>query len=111
MNQIATIICTVGAFLLLLFIGYLRMKGNVKEWLLWAVTQAEQYLGSGTGALKLRYVYDLAVEAFPPIRYLVPFSVFSLWVDEALDQMREQIKNNPYIKSFVKNKEEGILWH
>ena len=56
MNQIVTIICTVGAFLLLLLIGYLRMRGNVKEWLLWAVTQAEQYLGSGTGALKLRYV-------------------------------------------------------
>lgn len=48
MNQIVTIICTVGAFLLLLLIGYLRMRGNVKEWLLWAVTQAEQYLGSGT---------------------------------------------------------------
>ena len=47
MNQIVTIICTVGAFLLLLLIGCLRMRGNVKEWLLWAVTQAEQYLGSG----------------------------------------------------------------
>lgn len=101
MNQITNIICTVGGFVLLLLIAYFRMKGNVKEWLLWAVTQAEQYLGSGTGALKLRYVYDLAVEAFPPIKYLVPFSVFSLWVDEALELMREQIKNNPNIKSFV----------
>lgn len=101
MNQIVTIICTVGAFLLLLLIGYLRMRGNVKEWLLWAVTQAEQYLGSGTSALKLRYVYDLAVEAFPPIKYLVPFAVFSTWVDEALELMREQIKNNPHIKNFV----------
>ena len=101
MEQIMSIICTVGAFLLLLLIGCLRMRGNVKEWLLWAVTQAEQYLGSGTGALKLRYVYDLAVEAFPPIKYLVPFAVFSTWVDEALELMREQIKNNPNIKNFV----------
>lgn len=101
MEQIMSIICTVGALLLLLLIGYLRMRGNVKEWLLWAVTQAEQYLGSGTGALKLRYVYDLAVEAFPPIKYLVSFSVFSLWVDGALELMREQIKNNPHIKNFV----------
>ena len=101
MEQIMSIICTVGAFLLLLLIGYLRMRGNVNEWLLWAVTQAEQYLGSGTGALKLRYVYDLAVEAFPPIKYLVPFAVFSTWVDEALELMREQIKNNPHIKNFV----------
>ena len=101
MEQIMSIICTVGALLLLLLIGYLRMRGNVKEWLLWAVTQAEQYLGSGTGALKLRYVYDLAVEVFPPIKYLVPFAVFSTWVDEALELMREQIKNNPNIKNFV----------
>ena len=101
MEQMVTIICTVGAFLLLLFIGYLRMKGNVKEWLLWAVTQAEQFLGSGTGALKLRYVYDLAVEAFSPIKYLVPFSVFSLWVDEALELMKEQIQKNPNIRKFV----------
>lgn len=101
MEQIMSIICTVGALLLLLLIGYLRMRGSVKEWLLWAVTQAEQYLGSGTGALKLRYVYDLAVEAFPPIKYLVPFAVFSTWVDEALELMREQIKNNPNIKNFV----------
>lgn len=36
MEQIMSIICTVGAFLLLLLIGYLRMRGNVKEWLLWA---------------------------------------------------------------------------
>ena len=30
MEQIMSIICTVGAFFLLLFIGYLRMRGNVK---------------------------------------------------------------------------------
>lgn len=36
-----SIICTVGAFLLLLLIGYLRMRGNVKEWLLWAVTRRQ----------------------------------------------------------------------
>ena len=40
-------------------------------------------------------------EAFPPIKYLVPFAVFSTWVDEALELMREQIKNNPNIKNFV----------
>ena len=101
MNQIVTIICTVGAFLLLLLIGYLRMRGNVKEWLLWAVTQAEQYLGSGTGVFFLCFVFVFVVEAFPPIKYLVPFAVFSTWVDEALELMREQIKNNPHIKNFV----------
>ena len=107
MEQIMSIICTVGALLLLLLIGYLRMRGNVKEWLLWAVTQAEQYLGSGTGALKLRYVYDLAVEAFPQIN-----SIYAGLAGQDLQQkyaeclptlelMREQIKNNPHIKNFV----------
>ena len=32
---------------------------KVKEWLLWAVTEAEKDLGGGTGKLKLRQVYDL----------------------------------------------------
>ena len=42
------------------FIGrFLKMptaaqREKVKEWLLWAVTQAEAELGSGTGKLKLR---------------------------------------------------------
>ena len=35
---------------------------KVKEWLLWAVVLAEKELGSGTGQLKLRYVYDLFLE-------------------------------------------------
>ena len=34
---------------------------KVREWLLWAVTEAEKELGGGTGALKLRQVYDLFV--------------------------------------------------
>ena len=46
------------------FIGrFLKMptaeqREKVKEWLLWAVTQAEAELGSGTGKLKLRQTYD-----------------------------------------------------
>ena len=35
---------------------------KVREWLLWAVTRAEQELGGGTGRLKLRQVYDLFVD-------------------------------------------------
>ena len=31
---------------------------QVKEWLLYAVMAAEKELGSGTGALKLRFVYS-----------------------------------------------------
>ena len=35
---------------------------NVKEWLKWAVVEAEKALGGGTGQLKLRWVYDLAIK-------------------------------------------------
>lgn len=37
---------------------------NLQEWLKWAVTEAEKELGSGTGQLKLRRVYDLALAKF-----------------------------------------------
>ena len=35
---------------------------SVREWLLFACLQAEKQLGSGTGKLKLRYVYDMFLE-------------------------------------------------
>lgn len=80
--------------------------GNVKEWLLWAVTDAENFLGSGTGKLKLRYVYDKFCEKFPAVKYVLPFSVFSAWVDEALVLMRKEIEKNPHIAAFVVGKTE-----
>ena len=74
----------------------------VKEWLKLAVVEAEKYLGGGTGALKLRYVYDLAVKQFPWIVTLVTFEVFSGWVDEALDWMKDQLEKNKAIEGYVK---------
>ena len=32
-----------------------------KNWLVWAVSEAESVFGSNTGKLKLRYAYELAV--------------------------------------------------
>lgn len=95
----------VAALALLCGIVAYRFKANVKEWLLWAVTEAENYLGSGTGKLKLRYVYDQCVERFPAVKYLLPFSVFSKWVDEALVLMRDEIEKNPHIAAFATKEE------
>ena len=78
-------------------------RQKVKEWLKWAVTQAEKDLKSGTGQLKLRQVYDMFIERFPVFSKLVPFSTFSLWVDEALIFLREQLEKNENIKAFVEN--------
>ena len=57
---------------------------KIKEWLLYAVTEAEKELGSGTGQLKLRYVYDMFVAKFP---YLVKF--------------KEMFNTNKAIKQYV----------
>lgn len=80
---------------------------KVKEWLLWAVTQAEAELGSGTGQLKLRQVYDVFVQRFPAVAMVVSFDTFSLWVDEALDDMRDMLKQNQAVRSMVGGGKNG----
>lgn len=88
--------------ILAVFIGAVLIRNaNVKEWLRWAVTEAEIELGSGTGQLKLRRVYDKAVAKFPYIAWFIKFSTFSKWVDEALDWMKFQIENNEKIEHFL----------
>ena len=77
---------------------------NIKEWLKYAVVEAERELGSGTGQLKLRMVYDMAVKQFPFIVQLIPFDTFSKWVDEALDWMRGQLAENKAAQSYVESK-------
>ena len=75
--------------------------GKIKEWLKYAVTIAEHELGSGTGQLKLRYVYDMFIEQFPMVASLLPFSIFSKWVDLALEWMRQQLEQNQNIKAMI----------
>ena len=93
----------IAVVLVLLFGIYYTItnKQKVKEWLCYAVTIAERDLKSGTGQLKLRQVYDMFIERFPIFSKLVPFSTFSLWVDEALIFLREQLEKNKAIKNFV----------
>ena len=76
-------------------------KQKVRIWLEWAVTTVEKELGTKTGQLKLRKVYDMFIERFPVFSKLVPFSTFSIWVDEALEFLRNQLANNEAIKAFV----------
>lgn len=77
---------------------------NIKEWLKFAVIDAEKELGSGTGQLKLRMVYNMAVKQFPFIVQLIPFDTFSGWVDEALDWMRDQLAENKVTQSYIESK-------
>ena len=89
-----------------LFVSLAKVPGReqldkVREWLLWAVTEAEKELGDGTGKLKLRQVYDLFVVRFPWMAKAVSFELFSDLVDDALDEMREMLRSNKAVKALV----------
>lgn len=91
-------------FILIAIVGiYIAItdKEKVKEWLRFAVSMAEKELGSGTGQLKLRQVYDMFIQRFPAFSKFVPFSLFSQWVDDALVFLKNQLENNEKIKEFV----------
>ena len=85
-------------------VAYGISVGKAKEWLKWAVCMAEKELGEKTGQLKLRYVYDMFVEKFPALASILPFSIFSKWVDLALEWMKDQLENNDNIKAVIEGK-------
>ena len=74
---------------------------TVLEWLLLAVVKAEKELGSGTGQIKLRYVYDLFIDKFKFLALVIPFEQFSGLVDQALDTMKDMIANNKQVKEYI----------
>ena len=73
---------------------------NIKEWLKYGVTQAEFELGKGTGQLKLRMVYDMALSKFKWLSF-ISFDLFSAWVDEALEWLNVQLTDNKNLKEYV----------
>ena len=101
---IAILAIIIIAFMFL--ITYIKLPNSkkakkVKEWLLFAVVQAEKELGSGTGQLKLRYVYNLALSKFPVFIKLIPFELFSSFVDGALQQLGNLIEDSEGVKKYM----------
>lgn len=92
-----------GAYTVYKFAGLPTKEqvAKMKQWLLLAVTTAEKELGGGTGQLKLRYVYNMFVEKYPVAAKIVTFGAFALWVDEALDGMKEMLRTNKAAQEFV----------
>ena len=84
----------------------LNQKSKITEWLKGAVAKAEKLLGSGTGQLKLRQVYDWYIEKFPVLAAVLPFKVFSAWVDVALKSMNEWLDKNNKIAGYI-NADKG----
>lgn len=101
-GALALFLCAVFAV-----IGFFKLPtdkqiDNLKEWLKLAVTQAEKELGSKTGQLKLRYVYDLAISKFSWVESFLTFEEFSDYVDEALIWLEAQLESNKAVQNLVK---------
>lgn len=91
-----------GVILAAVVVGGGIYVNGFKNWLVWAVSEAEAMFGSKTGQLKLRYAYELAIKRFPLIAKLIPFSVFGKMVDAALEIMKNMIENNTSIAEAIK---------
>lgn len=102
---------SVGGVILVGFILYMvfHQRKKVIEWLKFAVTEAERILGSKTGQLKLRMVYDSFCEKFPVLAAILPFRVFSAWVDHALDVFKDWITTNPQVKAYIEEDSNGTV--
>lgn len=102
-------VITVGGYALYVFVKRptTEQLTKVKEWLLYAVTKAEKELGSGTGQIKLRYVYDMFVAKFPFLVQVVAFDQFSVLVDESLDKFRVMLNTNTAVKEYVAPSQEA----
>ena len=74
---------------------------KVKQWLLYAVIEAEKIYSSGTGRAKLAYAYNLFLEKFPSLAPAIPFDLFSKMVDEVLVEMRKLLETNKDIEYYV----------
>ena len=98
-------VLTAGGYAVYVFVKMPSDKqlNKVREWLLYAVTKAEKELGAGTGKLKLRYVYDMFVARFEWLAKVITFDMFSMMVDEALEQMRTMLDSNEAVQKLIAN--------
>ena len=74
---------------------------DVKQWLRYAVTEAEKKLKTGTGQLKLRMVYDMFLSKYPELKNFISFETFSDWVDDALEWLNKQLESNISLRQYV----------
>lgn len=100
-NVIYIVVAVVVLLLWLYLMGF-------KNWLVFAVTEAENALGSKTGQLKLRMAYDMAVGTYPVLAKLMPYAVFNWFVGSALKTMRQMLAENKTIEELVVGRLEEL---
>lgn len=95
-------------FVVVALIAAIKIFGEqkVKNWLVFAVSVAERELGSGTGQLKLRRVYNQFVIQFPKLSMIISFTRFSELVDDALEIMKKMLENEKIANIISQSKEE-----
>lgn len=98
MNWYWYVIIAVAAVVILFATYKIFGIDKVREWLLIAVTKAEEIYGSGTGKLKLVYVYDLFITKFPKLQAIIPYKLFTVLVDQALVVMRKMLENDKIVE-------------
>ncbi len=101
----------IGAIALIIFVAYAIFSftkktkqeqiKKIKEWLLYAVVEAEKELGSGTGQIKLRYVYEMFILRFSFISIFITFDSFSKMVDEALEKLKDLLNQNEDLSKYL----------
>lgn len=94
---IITAVILIGGLIALI----LGQKKSAKEWLLFAVVEAEKAFGSGTGEIKLRAVYDAFTTHFGLLAKFVSFETFSRWVNLALQEMKKLIVTNQKTAEYI----------
>lgn len=106
MDNIILILLTllgIGAFAFWFYkLGKEKQIEMIKQWLLFIVIEAEKELGGGTGAVKLRFVYDKFIERFKFMSKIITFEQFSSLVDEALEVMKLMIQQNQNVAAYIK---------
>lgn len=74
---------------------------KIAAFLLHAVTMAEKEFGSGTGRLKLSFVYNAFLEKFGWLALICPYEKFAALVEEVLKEARVLWEQNANIKQIV----------
>jgi hypothetical protein len=105
---LAMLAVVISCFYSLVTMPSQKRKNMLEEWLKIFVTEAEKKYGGKTGQLKLRWVYEKAVETFPWLIKMMDFDVFSLYVDAALIWMRKQMEENIAFRNYVGGYDENI---
>lgn len=79
-----------------------RLVRAVSDWLLNAVIEAERDLGSGTGKLKIRAVYERALKVFgPELAQIITLEQLDELAQKPLEEMRKLLESNCNVSRYV----------